>query len=294
MFPIKIGTLIPAYHAPSMLPALNKMGFECYEMNLNEPVIEGDLAELAKQLTDLAEGRPISALGLYGNTLTDEALLRRIERAMDSAHLFGCDTICLFAGGLPGQPVPDCIPEFKRVFGELVRRAEDLNLSLAIENCTMGSSWNRAAMNIGYCPDAWKLMFDAVPSDRLGLEWEPCHALCQLMDPIPQLREWAPKVKHVHGKDATVLWDVIRSHGLKSPEAIAWNRTPGFGDTDWNQVMTILKLNGYTGTVDIEGYHDPAWYRDLEWSAQLRALNYLKDCRGGREFIPPMAYNGYQ
>ena len=101
-------------------------------------------------------------------------------------------------------------------------------------------------------------------------------------------------MRHVHGKDATVLWDVIRAHGLSSPESIVWNRTPGFGDTDWNQVMTILKMNGYRGTVDIEGYHDPAWHRDLEWSAQLRALNYLKDCRGGREFIPPMAYNGYQ
>ena len=44
MFPIKIGTLIPAHHAPSMLPALNKMGFECYEMNLNEPIVDGNLA----------------------------------------------------------------------------------------------------------------------------------------------------------------------------------------------------------------------------------------------------------
>lgn len=294
MFPIKIGTLIPAYHAASMLPTLNQMGFECYELNLNEPAITGGLPELARQMTDLAEGRPISALGLYGNTLTDEALRSRIERAMDSAHLFGCDTICLFAGGLPGQSVPECIPEFKKVFSELVRRAEDLNLKLAIENCTMGSSWRRASMNIGYCPDAWELMFDAVPNDCLGLEWEPCHAICQLMDPIPQLRKWAPKIKHVHGKDATILWDVIRAHGMSSPEQVVWNRTPGFGDTDWNQVMTILKMSGYRGAVDIEGYHDPAYFRELEWSAQLRALNYLKDCRGGREFIAPMAYNGYQ
>ena len=203
------------------------------------------LLNLPKEITDLAEGRPISSLGLYGNTLTDESLLRHIEQAMDSAHLFGCDTICLFAGGLPGHSVPDSIPEFKRVFSELIRRAEDLNLKLAIENCHMGGSWGSAKMNIGYCPDAWKLMFDAVPSDRLGLEWESAHPLSQLIDPIAQLREWAPKVFHVHGKDATIAWDVLRAHGLRAPQAWHWDRTPGFGDTNWNQIMTILMMNKY-------------------------------------------------
>ena len=54
------------------------------------------------------------------------------------------------------------------------------------------------------------MIFDAIASDALGLEWEPCHQMVSLIDPLPQLRQWAGKVFHVHGKDATIMWDVIR------------------------------------------------------------------------------------
>ena len=57
-------------------------------------------------------------------------------------------------------------------------------------------------------------MFNALPDDNLGLEWEPCHQMVYLIDPIPQIRKWAPKFFHVHGKDATVRWDVVREHGV--------------------------------------------------------------------------------
>jgi sugar phosphate isomerase/epimerase len=30
-----------------------------------------------------------------------------------------------------------------------------------------------------------------------------------LIDPLPQIRKWASKIFHVHGKDATIRWDVI-------------------------------------------------------------------------------------
>jgi sugar phosphate isomerase/epimerase len=54
------------------------------------------------------------------------------------------------------------------------------------------------------------MMFNELPNANLGLEWEPCHHLIYLIDPIPQIRKWAARIFHVHGKDATVRWDVIR------------------------------------------------------------------------------------
>lgn len=48
------------------------------------------------------------------------------------------------------------------------------------------------------------MLFDAVDSDHLGLEWEPSHQLQQLGEPISQLKTWLPKIVHVHGKDAVV------------------------------------------------------------------------------------------
>ena len=60
---------------------------------------------------------------------------------------------------------------------------------------------------------------------------------------------------------------------------------PGFGDTDWTRVISELRLAGYTGTIDIEGWHDPVYRDDLEMTGQVRALNYLKQCRGGSASI---------
>ena len=53
-------------------------------------------------------------------------------------------------------------------------------------------------------------------------------------------------------------------------------------------------MNGYEGFIDIESYHDPVYYDTAEWSAQKRALDYLKDCRGGREYFDCPVYRGYQ
>ena len=64
-----------------------------------------------------------------------------------------------------------------------------------------------------------------------------------------------------------------------------WHRTPGFGDTNWTDVITILRMAGFKGSIDIEGWHDPVYRGDLEMTGQVHGLNYLKRCRGG-DFVP--------
>jgi sugar phosphate isomerase/epimerase len=149
----------------------------------------------------------------------------------------------------------------------------------------MKGTWDHGDWNIAHAPTAWEMMFDAVPSPALGLEWEPCHQMVSLVDPLPQLRKWVHKVFHVHGKDATVMWDVIRTSGIRGGQQYVYHRTPGFGDTNWNDVITILRLGGFHGSIDIEGWHDPVYRDELEMTGQVRALNYLKECRGG-PFVP--------
>ena len=69
------------------------------------------------------------------------------------------------------------------------------------------------------------------------------------------------------------------------PGSIVWHRTPGFGDTNWADLITILRMGGFVGSIDIEGWHGPVYRGELEMTGQVRALNYLKDCRGG-SFVP--------
>ena len=60
-------------------------------------------------------------------------------------------------------------------------------------------------------------MVNEVPMENVGLEWEPCHQMVSLIDPIPQLRKLAAtgKIFHVHGKDATLAWDIVREFGIR-------------------------------------------------------------------------------
>jgi sugar phosphate isomerase/epimerase len=89
-------------------------------------------------------------------------------------------------------------------------------------------------------------------------------------------------VFHLHGKDATVLWDVIRTQGIRGGVPYAYHRTPGFGDTNWADVISTLRMGGFRGSIDIEGWHDPVYRGALEMTGQVRALGYLKGCRGGK------------
>jgi hypothetical protein len=50
-------------------------------------------------------------------------------------------------------------------------------------------------------------------------------------------------------------------------------------------VISILRLAGYQGSIDIEGWHDPVYKGDLEMTGQVHALRYLQQCRGG-SFVP--------
>jgi sugar phosphate isomerase/epimerase len=74
---------------------------------------------------------------------------------------------------------------------------------------------------------------------------------------------------------------VIKEKGIRSGEPYVWHRTPGFGDSNWTDIISILRMAGYTGSIDIEGWHDPVYRGPLEYVGQVHALNYLKNCRGG-------------
>ncbi|MGO4184726.1 sugar phosphate isomerase/epimerase family protein [Paenibacillus sp. TAF43_2] len=288
---LRIGTLVGGGNADQIIPQIVKHGFESFNLTFWQTTGETDLVEMAKRVRALADEHDfvVPAVSVFGNPLTGEGnnadTLASWERLIDHAHLFGADIVSGFTGRLTNQPIDESIPKFKEVFGELTRRAADKGVRIAFENCDMGGTWATGDWNIAHNPAAWELMFNAVPLDNIGLEWEPCHQMVSLIDPIPQLRKWANKVFHVHGKDATIAWDIVKEHGVHSKQQYVWHRTPGFGDTNWKDIITILRQNDYKGTIDIEGWHDPVYKDELEMTGQVHALNYLKNCRGG-DFVP--------
>jgi sugar phosphate isomerase/epimerase len=290
---IRIGTMIRANadDPASYLRQILLHGFESIEPFFWQ-VMNKDLPRLAGELKEAIGDKDvvIDTLGMFGNPLQEQELdiatLEGWKALIDNAHLFGARTIAGFTGRIRGRPLEDSLPRFTAVWSELSRRAADKGVRLAFENCAMDGNWASGDWNIAHNPDAWELIFNAVPQDNLGLEWEPCHQLVYLIDPVPQIRKWAGKIFHVHGKDATVRWDVIREHGIFGKVPFVQMRTPGFGDSDWTRIVSELRLAGFTGTIDIEGWHDPVYRDELEMTGQVLALNHLKHARGGATFIP--------
>jgi len=290
---IRIGTMVrcngvdTASYVRQILPH----GFESIQPYFWQTIGGTDVKRLAAELKEAIgnSGVVVGALGMFGNPLEDGDLDRQSlagwETLIDHAHLFGADVVAGFTGRVRGKPLTESLPRFKEIWGRLAKRAADRGVRIAFENCAMDGNWARGDWNIAHNPDAWEIMFNEVPADNLGLEWEPCHQLVYLIDPLPQIRKWGPKIFHVHGKDATVRWDVIREHGIFGKVPFVQMRTPGFGDSDWSRIISELRLAGFCGSIDIEGWHDPVYREELEMTGQIRALNFLQDCRGGAVFV---------
>ena len=265
-------------------------GFESFSLTFWKTAEGVDFKRLAESVREVLDGTGavISSLGIFGNPLEtlpdDKITLTGWKKCIDNAHLFGCDIVAGFAGRLRDRPIDESIPCFKKVFGPLAKRAADKGVRIAFENCDMGGTWKTGDWNIAHDPNAWKLMFDAVPAENLGLEWEPCHQMVSLIDPMPQLKEWASKIFHVHGKDASVYWDVVHKHGVHSCKTFASHRTPGFGDSDWTAIISELRKAKFRGSIDIEGWHDPVMRGELEMTGQVAGMKYLKRCRG--DYVP--------
>ncbi|KRG11772.1 sugar phosphate isomerase/epimerase family protein [Lederbergia galactosidilytica] len=290
MSQIRIGTLVNGGDAVRILPQIIPHGFESFSLTFWQTTGSVDLSELAKQVKEIIAEKDIiiSSLSVFGNPLTGEGnnadTLKSWERLIDIAPEFGTDLVTGFTGRMPGS-IDQSIPRFAEVFGELTDRAKDKGVKIAFENCDMGGSWETGDWNIAHNPQAWEMMFNAVPKENIGLQWEPCHQMVSLIDPIPQLRKWIGKIFNVHGKDATIAWDIVKEYGIHGPKQFVWHRTPGFGDTNWTDIISILRQHGYKGSIDIEGFHDPVYSGDLEMTGQVHGLNYLKQCRGG-DFVP--------
>lgn len=111
-------------------------------------------------------------------------------------------------------------------------------------------------------PETLRAAFKEAPSMAIGINYDPSHLWRMGIDPIRFLKEFAPRVFHVHGKDTLVLRDDLYEYGHEQGAtfklnpgfgASAWRYTiPGQGDVAWAEVMRILTESGYQGAVSIE------------------------------------------
>ena len=165
----------------------------------------------------------------------------------------------------------------------LVKHAEDHGVKIGIENCPMfftDDEWP-GGKNLAYSPEIWRRMFDTVPSDNFGLNYDPSHFAWLGLDVPGALREFSHKLFHVHAKDARVDYSKLADVSiLANPLQFHSPKLPGLGDVDWPEFFSALGEVEYTGPVCIE-VEDKAYEHSLE--ARKGALR--QSARFLRQFI---------
>jgi sugar phosphate isomerase/epimerase len=259
---MKLGVLIP--YEKKCVDMLARIGFNGVELSAQQGS-EADAAYLkkdARRVLDAFESREITvtALGCYVNHLDPDETQRQqtadyMKKVFEAAEALGVSVVCTFAGRVPDKSVEDNIPIFKKVFSKYVKMAEDKGIKIAIENCPMMHGFPFRGINVAFMPHVWEMMFDAVPSDNLGLEMDPSHLAWLQIDYVKAVRAFGKKIFHVHAKDTEIDYEKLHTNGIYSSEWARF-RIPGMGDINWDKFFSALVETGFDGGVAIE-HEDP-------------------------------------
>lgn len=221
-----------------------------------------------KSLTE-KYGVKISALGYYPNPLVADpeerqTYIEQIKKIIVASAKLDVNITNTFIGRDITKSIDDNWPLFEEVWKPIVAFAEEHNVKIGIENCPMlfsADEWP-GGKNMAISPEVWRRMFDSIPSDNFGLNFDPSHLVWQGIDITRAIREFAPKFIHVHAKDAKIDHEMLYQRGILG---FKWHvpKLPGLGDIDWGKFFSALTDSPYRGPVCIE-VEDRAYESSLD------------------------------
>lgn len=201
----------------------------------------------------------ISAIAYYPNPLDANleqraVYIEHIKTCIKAANLLGLGNVNTFIGKDPLSPISDNMEQFKKVWPDIIKFAEDHNVKIGIENCPMyfRDEWP-GGKNLAASPKILREMFSLIDSDCFGLNYDPSHLVWQRMDYIKPIYEFKDKMFHFHIKDAKFYKDNYDDVGIfAAPLDYHAPKLPGLGDIDWGKTVSALTDIGYKGPMVIE------------------------------------------
>ncbi|WP_455136829.1 sugar phosphate isomerase/epimerase family protein [Thermophilibacter sp.] len=216
----------------------------------------------ARHVLDYASERgvSISALAFYPNNLDEDAEKRaaandHLKNVIRASAKLGVNMVTTFIGRMTHATVEENLAALPAVWGPILELAEAEGVRVAIENCPMyfdTSNWP-GGQNIMTSPANWRRVFEVLPSDNLGICFDPSHFVWQLMDYVAPIAEFADKIFLVHFKDIKLFEDKLADVGTTAyPLDYMAPKIPGLGDVDWSSFVSALTEAGYDGDCEIE------------------------------------------
>jgi sugar phosphate isomerase/epimerase len=214
------------------------------------------------QVHDLFDrhGLVISALAYYPNNLDPDREQREqanehLRKVIVAAERLGVGIVGTFVGRDPQRNEPENLETFRAVWPPLVRFAAEHGVKIAIENCPMLFSYDEwpGGTNLAYSPALWEQMFDAIPDENFGLNFDPSHLVWQFIDYERAIYDFGPRIFHAHAKDMEVNRDGLYRHGVMA-KGIGWQvpRLPGLGEVRWDRFVSALYAVGYDHVLSVE------------------------------------------
>lgn len=223
-------------------------------------------------------GLEISALAYYPNNLDPDLAVRsaahdHLRRVILAAEALEVPLVGTFIGRDPSRSVGDSLEDVGRTWPDLVRFAGQHGVTIVIENCPMifsADEWP-GGKNLAYSPAIWRRLFEIVDADNFGLNLDPSHLVWQMIDYERVVREFGPRIRHVHAKDMEIDRDGLYEHGVMAA-GVGWQvpRLPGLGEIRWDRFIAALYRAGYDGAISIE--HED---RSFEGSEELVKRGFL-------------------
>jgi sugar phosphate isomerase/epimerase len=234
-------------------------------------------------------GVQISGLGYYPNPLApdnDESrtAVEHLKKVIVASAELGLGRVNTFVGRDPAKSVEKNWPKFLDTWQPLIEFAQQHGVKIGIENCPMlftEDEWP-GGKNLAHSPAIWRKMFESIPSDHFGLNYDPSHMVFQQMDYLAPMRDFASRLFHIHAKDVRVDQHKLDQVGtLAYPNLYHTPKLPGLGEVDWGRFFSVLGDAGYRGPVCVE-VEDRIYEGSLE--NRILALRQSHDYL--RQFVP--------
>jgi sugar phosphate isomerase/epimerase len=296
-----VGAILPELSLEEVASFASSAGFDCVELmcwprgkaerryaGVTHVDVTGLKKDDAARIKDQLNGVAISGLGYYPNPLTPDRAeaqiyIDHLKQVIQAACTLGVGVVNTFVGRDWTKTVDENWPRFLEVWKPLIAFAKDQGVKIGIENCPMfftRDEWP-GGKNLATSPAIWRRMWQDIPDDNFGLNFDPSHFIWQKMDYLKPLREFKDRMFHVHAKDARLDLDRLNEVGLLAyPAQYHTPKLPGLGDVNWAQFFSVLTDTGYDGPVCIE-VEDRAY----EGALELRKASLIQSGRYLRQFV---------
>lgn len=270
-----VSSILEGWNFEEMVQIAGGMGFTCVEVACwPKTKAERRYAGVSHiDVTDLTEEKisfvkdcceknkvEISSLAFYPNTM-DSNLEKRNEnikhlyKVIDGSAKLGINMVTTFIGRDQFKSVEDNLKLVREIWPPIINYAQQKGVKIAVENCPMlfdQGQWP-GGQNLMTTPDLWHKIFEILPNENFGINYDPSHFVWQRIDYIKPIYEFKNRIFHVHFKDIKIDTDALNRVGILAyPLQYMRPKLPGLGDVDWGNYVSALTDIGYEGFACIE------------------------------------------